>query len=60
MPGSDLEFFKLNYRGEMYLPIYGDFTFHLRGEVGYGDGYCDTTELPFYEHFYSGGFGSVR
>ena len=60
MPGSDLEFFKLNYRGEMYLPIYGDFTFHLRGEVGYGDGYGDTTELPFYEHFYSGGFGSVR
>ncbi len=60
MPGSDLEFFKLNYRGEMYLPIYRDFTFHLRGELGYGDGYGDTTELPFYEHFFSGGFGSVR
>jgi len=60
MPGSDLEFFKLNYRGEMYLPIYREFTFHLRGELGYGDGYGDTTELPFYEHFFSGGFGSVR
>ena len=60
LPGSDLEFFKINYRGEMYLPIYGEFTFHLRGEVGYGDGYGDTTELPFYEHFYAGGFGSVR
>jgi outer membrane protein insertion porin family len=31
MPGSDLEFFKLNYRGEMYLPIYGDFTVPLAG-----------------------------
>lgn len=60
MPGSDLEFFKVNYRGEMYLPIYGEFTFHLRGELGYGDGYGDTTELPFYEHFFAGGFGSVR
>ena len=60
IPGSDLEFFKLNYRGEMYLPIYREFTFHLRGELGYGDGYGDTTELPFYEHFFSGGFGSVR
>ena len=36
MPGSDLEFFKVNYRGEMYIPIYREFTFHLRGEVGYG------------------------
>ena len=59
-PGSDLEFFKLNYRGEMYIPLYREFTFHLRGELGYGDGFGDTTELPFYEHFFSGGFGSVR
>jgi outer membrane protein insertion porin family len=60
MPGSDLEFFKVNYRGEMYIPIYREFTFHLRGELGYGDGYGETTELPFYEHFFAGGFGSVR
>ena len=60
LPGSDLEFFKVNYRGEMYIPIYRDFTFHLRGEIGFGDGYGKTTELPFYEHFFSGGFGSVR
>jgi outer membrane protein insertion porin family len=60
MPGSDLEFFKLNYRGEMYIPLFDEFTFHLRGELGYGDGFGDTTELPFYEHFFAGGFGSVR
>ncbi|MEC8158179.1 MAG: outer membrane protein assembly factor BamA [Pseudomonadota bacterium] len=60
MPGSDLEFFKLNYRGELYIPIYREFTFHLRGEFGYGDGFGSTSELPFYEHFFSGGFGSVR
>ena len=44
------EFYKLNYRGEIYFPLFGDFTLHLRGEVGYGDGYADTTELPFYEY----------
>ena len=52
VPLSDLEFYKLNYRGEIYFPLFGEFTLHLRGELGYGDGYGDTTELPFYEHFF--------
>ena len=60
VPPSDLEFYKLNYRGEMYLPLFGEFTLHLRGELGYGEGFGATSELPFYEHFFAGGFGSVR
>jgi outer membrane protein insertion porin family len=60
VPLSDLEFYKLSYRGEVYYPLFSDFTLHLRGELGYGDGYGDTSELPFYEHFFAGGFGSVR
>ena len=34
VPLSDLEFYKLNYRGEIYFPLFGEFTLHLRGEVG--------------------------
>lgn len=60
MPGSDLEFFKLNYRGEIFIPLYRDFILHLRTELGYGDGFGATSGLPFYEHFFAGGFGSVR
>ena len=60
VPLSDLEFYKLNYRGEIYFPLFGEFTLHLRGELGYGDGYGSASELPFYEHFFAGGFGSVR
>jgi outer membrane protein insertion porin family len=62
MPASDLEFYKLTYNGEIYLPVplLNTWTFHLRTELGYGDGYGDTTELPFYENFFGGGFGSVR
>ncbi|GAB5414707.1 MAG: outer membrane protein assembly factor BamA [Congregibacter sp.] len=60
MPGSDLEFYKLTYRGEVFYPIYNDWILHFRTELGYGDGYGKTTELPFYEHFFAGGFGSVR
>lgn len=60
VPSSDLQFFKMTYRGEMYLPIYNEFTLHLRSEVGYGEGYGGTSELPFFQHFFAGGFGSVR
>ncbi len=63
VPGSDLEFYKLTYRGETFFPVPflpPAWTLHFRGELGYGDGYGDTSELPFYEHFFAGGFGSVR
>jgi outer membrane protein insertion porin family len=62
MPASDLEFYKLTYRGEIYFPVplLDSWTMRLRTKIGYGDGYGDTTELPFYEHFFGGGFGSVR
>jgi outer membrane protein insertion porin family len=60
MPGSDLEFYKLTYRGEVFYPIRNEWILHFRTELGYGDGYGKTTELPFYEHFFAGGFGSVR
>jgi outer membrane protein insertion porin family len=33
---------------------------HFRTDMGYGGGYNNTSELPFYEHFFAGGFGSVR
>jgi outer membrane protein insertion porin family len=59
-PGSDLEFYKLTYGGERYFPLTNIFTLKLRTELGYGDSYGDTSALPFYEHFYAGGFGSIR
>jgi len=62
MPASDLEFYKLTYRGEYYLPLTQSqaWTLKFRTSLGYGDGYGDTSELPFYENFFAGGFGSVR
>ncbi len=60
MPASDLEFYKLNYRAEYYYPLFPAWTLRFRTELGYGDGYGNTSELPFYQHFFAGGFGSVR
>ncbi|MCG3168730.1 MAG: Outer membrane protein assembly factor BamA [Pseudomonadales bacterium] len=59
-PGSDLEYYKLMYNGQIFIPLWRDFTLRLRTDLGYGDGWGDTSELPFYEHFFSGGFRSVR
>ncbi len=60
LPGSDLEYYKLIYNGQYFVPLWRQFTLRFRGELGYGDGYGDTDGLPFFENFYSGGFGSVR
>ena len=60
VPGSQLQFYKFIYNGERYFPITNSWTLRLRTELGYGGGYGDTPGLPFYEHFYGGGFGSIR
>ena len=58
--GNSLEFYKLNYKMEWYYPLLDDFVFASKAELGYGDGYYDTDELPFFENFYAGGPRSVR
>ena len=60
LPGSTAEFYKLNYRGIAYFPLARWLTWSVGGEIGYGDGYGDTEELPFFEKFYAGGLRSVR
>lgn len=59
-PGSDLSFFKLDYRGQLFQPLSDNYTMRLHTELGYGDGYGSTDGLPFYENYYAGGFNSVR
>ncbi len=60
IPGSDLQFWKVTYRGEQYFPFFAGLTLRFRTELGYGGGYGNTEALPFYEHFFAGGFGSIR
>lgn len=60
LPGSDLEYYKLDYRGSAYFPVSEKVTIALKGRLATGDGFGDTDELPFFERFYSGGISSVR
>jgi len=60
VPGSDLQFFRLTYTHRRYIPLVRHFILSLDAELGYGDGFGSTEELPFFEHFFAGGPGSVR
>ncbi|WP_182405399.1 outer membrane protein assembly factor BamA [Psychrobacter sp. GP33] len=52
--GGDASYQKLTYRGNVYYPFYKDWVARGYTKLGYGN------DLPFYENFYAGGYGSVR
>ncbi|MCY1271935.1 Outer membrane protein assembly factor BamA [compost metagenome] len=60
IPGSDLSFYKLDYRGQIFAPLSDNYTMRFHTELGYGDAYGSTERLPFYENYFAGGVNSVR
>jgi outer membrane protein insertion porin family len=60
VPGSDYGFYKVSWSGQRYFPVSRRWTVRARSDIGFGDGYGDDLLLPFYEHYFSGGIGSVR
>ena len=60
VPGSELEYYRLNYTGQVFYPLFHPFVLRLRANLGYGEAYGGTENFPFYKHFFGGGMGSVR
>ncbi|MFY0664174.1 MAG: outer membrane protein assembly factor BamA [Natronospirillum sp.] len=62
VPGSDLSYYRLTYRGDYVQPVspWDGFALRVLGQAGYGNGYGDTDRLPFYKNFFAGGPGTVR
>ncbi len=60
VPGSDLQYYKLFYKYRHYWQLPKEWVFSLNGELGYGNAYGSTSQLPFFENFYAGGPKSVR
>lgn len=60
VPGGDLKFWKVDYDSRIFIPLIKQYVLLLKGRVGYGDAYGDTSELPFFENFYAGGPRTVR
>jgi len=75
LPGSTLEYYKINYQFAQYLRMTESLTFYGHLAIGYGDTYsspksvmsptdprymADLGGLPFFENFYAGGVSDVR
>ncbi len=75
LPGSTLEYYKINYQFAQYLRMTESLTFYGHFAIGYGDTYsapksvlspadprymADLGGLPFFENFYAGGVSDVR
>jgi outer membrane protein insertion porin family len=60
IPGSELEFFRINYNAQIFFRLTNLFTLRLRADLGYGEAYGGTNVYPFYKHFFTGGMGAVR
>ncbi|HSS66657.1 MAG TPA: outer membrane protein assembly factor BamA, partial [Gammaproteobacteria bacterium] len=60
VPGLDLSFYKLRLLHQRVLPLFKDFALALEGDVGYGDGYGSTRDLPLTKNYFAGGLRSVR
>ncbi|KAA8676676.1 outer membrane protein assembly factor BamA [Vibrio gigantis] len=66
VPGSDAQYFKMQYDVKHYIPLTKkhEFTLLMRGRLGYGNGYGQTNGndnlFPFYENYYAGGFTTLR
>ncbi len=60
VPGSDLEFYKVDYALDHYIPLSPGWSFLSRLKLSFGDGYGDSENLPYFENFSTGGSSSVR
>ncbi|MBT8134787.1 MAG: outer membrane protein assembly factor BamA [Gammaproteobacteria bacterium] len=60
VPGSDLEYYKINYVTNTYIGVTSATTLLLRSNLAYGDGYGKTRALPFFERYFAGGIRTVR
>jgi outer membrane protein insertion porin family len=60
IPGSGLEYYKLDYQQQRFLPLTRNLALGMKGRLAYGDGYGDYENLPFFENFFAGGIRSIR
>ena len=60
LTSTSLKYYKLNYDFSFYQPLIRDeWILHLRTTLGYGNGYGNVDELPFFKNYYAGGINTM-
>jgi outer membrane protein insertion porin family len=60
IPGSDVEYYRFTAEASHYIPLGKYFAFRSKLDWGYGRGYGDSVNLPFFKNFYVGGTSTLR
>lgn len=57
---GSLSFYTAAYNGKLYIPLSRLFIATMKGQVGFGNGFKNVYDFPFYKNFYAGGIDSVH
>lgn len=60
VPGSEVEYYILNYDMVKYFPIKGQWVARINAELGFAEEFGDTTAPPPFLNFFAGGPDTVR
>jgi outer membrane protein insertion porin family len=60
IPGSDVEYYTVNYNFQQYWPLTRWATMLFNVDLGYGGALGDTTSLPPYKNYFGGGPDTIR
>src|SRR3990167_8815132 len=56
---QSLGFYQIGYDGHAYYPLFWGFVLDPHVTLGYGNGYGNTNQLPFFNNYYAGGLQSL-
>lgn len=59
-PLGDLSYYRTKLAAQKYFNFTDDYAFRVHTDLGYGAGFGENNNLPFYQNYYSGGPSSVR
>ncbi len=58
-PAGSAQYYRSTYQDQYFMPLFGNLTLAVNGEVSYGAG-LSSKSFPVFKNYYAGGIGSVR